>query len=306
MGQTHIRTPKNFVLEERLERYADAIEVVPETYRGSWAAACAVVGTEDDAANGTSTGVTTSAISPAPAGRPFDAVHLDLGCGKGAYLAACAARDPRSLYLGMDTEPICIAYAAQRIVENGLKNALVLPRSAESLARIFAPNELAGITLNFPTPIPKRKYAGKRLVNVDHLLAYRALLAPDARVTLRTDSQPLRDYAITQFEAAGYDLHWTSDDVRREHPGHPETEYETRLAARGATVYGICATPGAEPSDAQIQAGCDAEQSLAAYLPHDLGALSYVPLGMEGFVVNARNRMAKGKAATPNSDARAR
>lgn len=306
MGQTHIRTPKNFVLEERLERYADAIEVVPETYRGSWAAACAVVGTEDDAANGTSTGVTASAISPAPAGRPFDAVHLDLGCGKGAYLAACAARDPRSLYLGMDTEPICIAYAAQRIVENGLKNALVLPRSAESLARIFAPNELAGITLNFPTPFPKRKYAGKRLVNVDHLLAYRALLAPDARVTLRTDSQPLRDYAITQFEAAGYDLHWTSDDVRREHPGHPETEYETRLAARGATVYGICATPGAEPSDAQIQAGCDAEQSLAAYLPHDLGALSYVPLGMEGFVVNARNRMAKGKAATPNSDARAR
>lgn len=294
MGQTHIRTPKNFVLEERLERYADAIEVAPEIYRGSWAAACAAVGATD------------SPVTPSGAIRPFEAVHLDLGCGKGAYLAARAARDPHSLYLGMDTEPICIAYAAQRIIEGGLKNALVLPRSAESLARIFAPGELAGITLNFPTPFPKRKFAGKRLVNVDHLLAYRALLAQDAYVTLRTDSQPLRDYALAQFEAAGYDTHWVSDDVRREHPGHPETEYEARLAAQGATVYGICATPGAEPSDAQIQAGCDAEQSLAAYLPHDLGALSYVPLGMEGFVVNARNRMAKGKAATPNSDARAR
>ena len=300
MGQTHIRTPKNFVLEERLERYADAIEVAPETYRGSWAAACAPVraasaSTADD-----------PAASPAPAAGTFDAVYLDLGCGKGAYLAACAARDPRSLYLGMDTEPICIAYAAQRIVENRLKNALVLPRSAESLARIFAPGELAGITLNFPTPFPKRKYAGKRLVNVDHLLAYRALLAPDARVTLRTDSQPLRDYALTQFEAAGYALHWVSDDVRAEHPGHPETEYEARLAAQGAAVYGICATPAAAPTPAQIQAGRDAEQSLAEYLPRDLNSLAYVPLGMEGYVVNARNRMVKGKAATPNSDARAR
>lgn len=294
MGQTHIRTPKNFVLEERFERYTDAIEVAPEIYRGSWAAACAAVG------------ATGFPVALPGATHPFEAVHLDLGCGKGAYLAACAARDPRSLYLGMDTEPICIAYAAQRIIEGGLKNALVLPRSAESLAHIFAPGELAGITLNFPTPFPKRKFAGKRLVNVDHLLAYRALLAQGAYVTLRTDSQPLRDYALAQFEAAGYDTHWVSDDVRREHPGHPETEYEARLAAQGATVYGICATPGATPTSAQIQAGRDAEQSLAAYLPHDLDALSYVPLGMEGYVVNARNRMAKGKAATPGVDARAR
>ena len=284
MGQTHIRTPKNFVLEERLERYADAIEVAPETYRGSWATACAPIGA-DDARGG--------------ALEHFDAVYLDLGCGKGAYLTACAARDPHSLFLGMDTEPICIAYAAQRIIECDLRNALVLPRGAESLARIFAPGELAGITLNFPTPFPKRKFAGKRLVHIDHLLAYRALLAPGARITLRTDSQPLRDYALTQFEAAGYDLRWVSDDVRAEHPEHPETEYEARLAARGAAVYGICATPGAVPTPAQVEAGRDAEQSLAAYLPHDLSSLSYVPLGMEGFVVNARNRMAKGKRRVP-------
>lgn len=299
MGQTHIRTPKNFVLEERLERYADAIEVVPETYRGSWAAACAPLDAEVGASAPAGIPAAAPAGIPVTAARSFDAVYLDLGCGKGAYLTACAARDPRSLYLGMDTEPICIAYAAQRIVEDELKNALVLPRSAESLSRIFAPGELAGITLNFPTPFPKRKFAGKCLVNVDHLLAYRALLAPDARVTLRTDSQPLRDYALTQFEAAGYSLHWVSDDVRAEHPGHPETEYEARLAAQGAAVYGICATPAAAPTPAHIQAGRDVEQSLAEYLPRDLGSLTYVPLGMEGYVVNARNRMAKGKAATP-------
>ena len=43
MGAVHVRTPKNFVLEERLERYADAIETNPEAYAGNWRKACAPV-----------------------------------------------------------------------------------------------------------------------------------------------------------------------------------------------------------------------------------------------------------------------
>ena len=44
MGAVHVRTPKNFVLEERLERYADAIETNPESYAGNWREACAPAG----------------------------------------------------------------------------------------------------------------------------------------------------------------------------------------------------------------------------------------------------------------------
>lgn len=36
-------------------------------------------------------------------------------------------------------------------------------------------------------------------------MLYRSLFAADATVTLRTDSKPLRDYALGQFAAAGYD-----------------------------------------------------------------------------------------------------
>ena len=44
MGAVHVRTPKNFVLEERLERYADAIETSPENYAGHWCEACTPAG----------------------------------------------------------------------------------------------------------------------------------------------------------------------------------------------------------------------------------------------------------------------
>ena len=40
MGITHIRLPKNFDLDERLERYADAIERDAGAYKGRWAEAC--------------------------------------------------------------------------------------------------------------------------------------------------------------------------------------------------------------------------------------------------------------------------
>lgn len=276
MGAVHVRTPKNFVLEERLERYADAIETNPEAYAGDWRGACAPAG-----------------------GEPFGRLHLDLGCGKGTYLVERARREPDALFIGMDQEPICIAYAAQKICEQGLSNALVLPRGAASLPQLFAAGELDAITINFPTPQPKAKYAKKRLVHVDHLTLYRPLLATSAAVTLRTDSKPLRDYALGQFAAAGYNTLWVSDNVRRDHPKHPETEYECRTRKMGAVVYGICATPDSEPTHEQVEAGRAQEQSLACYLPDDLDELTYVPLGMEEAVENFKNRARKGKKRLP-------
>lgn len=277
MGMMHVRKPKNFVLEERLERYAAAIESEPEAVRGIWDLSCAV------------------------AGKPFERVYLDLGCGKGDGLVAMAAADASTLFVGADQEPVCIAYAAQKICEAGLKNAVVINRSADDLARVFAPGELAGISINFPTPQPKKRRARLRLVHVDKLLGYRALLAPGAALTFRSDSRPLWLYARTQFPAAGYTLLWESEDVRAEHPQIPLTEYEARTSAKGAVVYGICATPGPAPSEAQLQAGREAEQSLAAYLPEDLENIGYVPIGMEDTVVNMRNRKRKGKSKLPEN-----
>ncbi len=281
MGAVHVRTPKNFVLEERLERYADAIETNPEAYAGHWCEACTPTGSAS-----------------------FARLHLDLGCGKGTYLVERAHREPDTLFIGMDQEPICIAYAAQKICEQELPNALVLPRGAASLPQLFTAGELDAITINFPTPQPKAKYAKKRLVHVDHLMLYRPLFAADATVTLRTDSKPLRDYALGQFVAAGYDTLWVSDDVRHDHPEHPETEYECRTREMGAVVYGICATPGAEPTEEQLAAGRAQEQSLACYLPDDLDELTYVPLGMEEAVENFKNRARKGKKPLPQESQR--
>ncbi len=269
MHGMHARLPKNFVLEERLERYADHIELKPQTWSGIWAEAC---WPESGAAGS------------------FSEVRLDLGCGKGSFLAESARREPQVLFVGIDAEPLCMAYAAQRIHEGNLHNAVVVPGLGSLIPRIFSEHELSVIHLNFPTPYPRKKDANKRLVILERLLEYRRVLAPDGTVRLRTDSMPLRDFALTQFELAGFNIAWSSDDERSEHPDEPTSEYEQRLVGQGARVYGVWATPDERPDSELEGVEQSASLSLVDYIPQDLFEGEYVPHGMAGTIVNLRNR----------------
>ena len=196
---------------------------------------------------------------------------------------------PDELFVGIDSEPICIAYAAQHAVESGLPNVVFAPGDASRVTEYFSAGELAGIYLNFPTPFPRKKEAAKRLTHADHLADYRRVLAPDGTVRLKTDSLPLHAFSLTQVEAAGYELLWSTDDTRSILPDDPATGYELRLTAKGASVYGLEAKPGPEPEHVEQTVS----MSLIDYLPEDLSQMTYVPHGMEGTVANLRNRQAR-------------
>ena len=144
MHGMHARLPKHFVLEERLERYRDAIEPDPYHWRGHWTSACAPAGAT-----------------------PFREVRLDLGCGKGSFTVEAARREPDVLFVGMDSEPVCIAYAAQRAVESGLPNVVFVPGTGMRIREMFSEGELGRIYLNFPTPFPRKRESHLRLVNLE-------------------------------------------------------------------------------------------------------------------------------------------
>lgn len=272
MHGMHARLPKNFVLEERLERYAPVIELEPARYAGLWKEAC-------------------HPLDKAGTDR-FSRLCVDLGCGKGAYVVQQATAHPDTLYVAIDGEPICVAYTAQHVTEAGLTNVVVVPALGSALPHLFAPAEVDAITLNFPTPFPRKKEADKRLTIVERLMDYRQVLTPGGTVTLKTDSLPLWRFSQIQFELAGFEVTWLTDDARSDRPDDPLTEYEQRLTAQGATVYAIEGTPGAlEAPPVQT-----ASLSLIDYLPDDLDDLGYIPHGMQGSVTNLRNRQRRAWA----------
>lgn len=280
----HARTPKHFVLEERLERYADFIEPAPQDYAGRWAEACYPLGGATSPVGTTAAGAPT----PARAGR-FREVRLDLGCGKGAFTVEAARREPDVLFLGMDGEPLCMAYAGGLAAKSGLENVVFLAWDGHRVTEAFAPGELSRIYLNFPTPFPRKRQARRRLTDASCLMEYRRILTPNGTVRLKTDSRPLYLFTLEELDAAGYTVLWTSEDARADFPDDPTSGYEERLAANGAKVFALEATPGPEPTHFSPTP----QRGLVEYLPQDLGKLDYVPLGMEATVWNMRNREAK-------------
>ena len=278
MHGMHARLPKNFVLEERLERFQPVIELQPARYAGRWAEACHPL---------TDRGTDR-----------YTHIHVDLGCGKGAFVVQEATRRPDTLFVAIDGEPICIAYTAQHVTEASLHNVVVVPALGSDVKRLFAPGEVDAITLNFPTPFPRKKDAAQRLTSVEHLLAYRSVLASGGTVLLKTDSYPLWRFSQTQFDLAGYDISWLTEDAFAERPNDPVTEYGQRLTAQGATVYAIEGTPGEDPGTVTQTASL----SLVDYLPDDLDAVGYVPHGMQGSVTNLRNRRHHERARAHKSN----
>lgn len=270
MHALHARMPKNYDLDVWLERYADAIETNPASYAGRWAHACHPLLASDPDAH-------------------YREVRLDLGCGKGSFAVESARREPDVLFVGVDFEPMCIAYSARRALSAGVANAVFVPLRGSDVRRIFGAGELARIHLNFSTPFPRKKDAADRLTIVERLMEYRDVLAPGAVLDIRTDSQPFRDFTLTQLRIAGYEVLWNSEDARADFPDVPSTEYERRLTAQGAKVLGIGAVAGARPQRWEQTA----ELSLAKYLPLNLDQLDYVPHGMQGTVANIRARRAK-------------
>lgn len=280
MRTARSRMPKDFSLEDRLAACADAVESNPASWAGTWRFWTPQEGS-----------------GAARRESAYDSVCLDLGCGKGEYTVACAKANPDVLFVGLDIEGVCVMRGAERALAEGVPNVVfVFEENPDlDLSTLFAPGELDAILLNFSTPFPKKKKAQLRLTYVDRLMAYRAVLAEGGMVRLRTDSQPLRDFSLTQLELAGYDVRWSTDDVRAMFPDEPWSGYENKLVAQGATVYGFEAVPrmpGPDP-ESIVQT---APLSLVSYLPEDIESLDYVPHGMQGCVENMRGRRANRRA----------
>lgn len=273
------RLPKDFSLEKRLAGCARAVERDPESWRGKWNMRTPKL--ESDSATG-------SVNAPSS----YRRVILDLGCGKGEYTVACAKLHPDTLYVGLDVEGVCVMRGAELALAEKTPNAVFVWADDPDLATLFAPGELDGILINFPTPFPKKKKAHLRLTHLDRLMAYRRILASGAAIRLRTDSRPFRDFSLTQLELAGYSLRWSTDDTRMLFPDEPLSAYEAKLTAQGAVVCGFEAVPGPVPEHIKQTAPL----SLVSYLPADIENMDYVPHGMQGCVANMRGRRANRRA----------
>lgn len=166
-------------------------------------------------------------------------IHIEIGMGKGKFIHTMAKLHPEINYVGIEKYSSVLLRAIQKMEEEELPNLKFLRMDAEDITKVFGPEEVDKIYLNFSDPWPKDRHAKRRLPSREFLARYDVILAKGGRLEFKTDNRQLFDFAVEELEPAGwkaevitYDLH--ADEVLME--GNVMTEYEEKFSSMGNPI----------------------------------------------------------------------
>lgn len=169
-------------------------------------------------------------------------LHMEIGCGKGAFISQLAASNPDIKFIAIEKERDIIVAAAEKVCEAQLKNVRLYPGDVNDLNNIENSGFCSRIYLNFSDPWPRTRHAKRRLTAPGFLELYKKLLAPHGEIHMKTDNENLFDFSLAAFSEAGFEIAELTRDLHKEDTSENiMTEYEQRFAAQGLPIYRLVA-----------------------------------------------------------------
>ncbi len=166
-------------------------------------------------------------------------IRIEIGMGKGKFIHALAKQNPDINYVGIEKYSSVLLRAVQKMEEEELPNLKFIRMDAEDICKVFAREEVDRIYLNFSDPWPKDRHAKRRLPSRQFLARYDVILKKDGEIEFKTDNNDLFDFALEEFEPAGYKLRKMSRDLHNDEEmmmGNVMTEYEEKFSSMGNPI----------------------------------------------------------------------
>ena len=120
----------------------------------------------------------------------YEALHLELGCGKGRFTADTAEQNPNILLVAIERVPDAMVVGMERVCQRNLQNVRFLDRDVASIPSIFQAQEVDRIYINFCDPWPKKRDAKRRLTSSGFLKLYQDILSVDGEIHFKTIIYP--------------------------------------------------------------------------------------------------------------------
>lgn len=115
-------------------------------------------------------------------------VVLEIGSGKGLFLANSAARRPDHNFFGVEIAHKYARFAAERVVKAGRANVRVWPGDAGALmAGRVPPASLREVHVYFPDPWWKKRHKKRRVFNETLVASIVKALEPSGELHVATD-----------------------------------------------------------------------------------------------------------------------
>ena len=182
--------------------------------------------------------------------RPEAPLWLELGCGKGGYVAQAALRWPQANFIAVDIKSEVLVLA-KRSVEAAfaaagkpeVDNVKIVAQEIGLIERLLsAEDKVERIFINFCNPWPKECHNKRRLTHPRQLILYREFLAEGAEIWFKTDDDELFEASLQYFPDAGFEILQVARDLHENEPeDNLRTEHEEMFSSQGIPIKGLIA-----------------------------------------------------------------
>jgi tRNA (guanine-N7-)-methyltransferase len=187
-----------------------------------------------------------SALADLPA--PFEASRLfsrpaglvvEVGSGKGLFLASAAAAHPDLNFLGLEVAGKYARYSAARLAKAGLSNARLLHGDARRFFAEWLPScSVTAAHVYFPDPWWKARHKKRRILDQSFLADVERTLVPGGWLHFWTD---VEEYFLATLalvaEATGLLACEAAAARAAEHDLDYQTHFERRVRLAGGAVH---------------------------------------------------------------------
>ena len=164
-----------------------------------------------------------------------DDVRLESGFGGGEHLAAEAARQPRTGFIGIEPFVNGMAKALALIEEHKLANIRLHHGDATEVMAWLPSASISRFDLIYPDPWPKRRHWKRRFVQDKSVEDIGRILRPGGEFRFASDIPDYVAWTLVRLLRSP-DFTWIAeqaDDWRKPWPGFTSTRYEAKAMREG-------------------------------------------------------------------------
>lgn len=171
-------------------------------------------------------------------------IYLELGCGKGSFVAVHGAENKDINYIAIDIKDEVLVLAKRNIEKSYEANNRELDNIKLMAQEIALINDILGdedeisrIYINFCNPWPKAKHKKRRLTHSRQLENYKVFLNENGEIYFKTDDDELFEESLEYFKDSGFNIEYITYDLHNsDYQGNVETEHEKMFTNIGIKI----------------------------------------------------------------------
>ncbi len=177
-------------------------------------------------------------------------MELEVGCGKGTFVAEKALRNPDINFIAMDIKSDMLGVGRRNIVKRfeeahrEVDNVALVAHNVDLIYKVISEDDkFDRIYINFCNPWPRGKHNKRRLTHPTKLNLYKSFLKKGGEIHFKTDNDELFEDSLEYFTSCGFKLDKVVRDLHHSDvEGNIVTEHEKMFSEEGILIKYLMAT----------------------------------------------------------------